>query len=110
MAISVVAPGSMVELRRVLVDHLAPGETRIRAVELVAADDHAEVRLGASVAGWVSASVDDGASYHPLGPDVRTGMEAGPMERGSRRRVLLRVAAPEAFRQRRVALLVGEGI
>lgn len=107
--VSIAAPGSMVELRRVLVDHLAPGESRNRAVEVVAAADLDEVRLAASAPGWIAVSTDDGMTFWPLGTDVRSGLDIGPMAAGERRQLSLKIHAPEEFRQRRIVLLIGEG-
>lgn len=79
-------------------------------VDLVASADHAEARLAATVADWVSVSVDGGTNYVPLGTSARTGYDLGPQVPGQRTRLKLRVTPQGEFRQRRVGILIGEGV
>lgn len=109
MAVTLTARNGLVSLRRIAVDGIAPGEHRDIDVDIVANAAHDEVRLAATVSGWLEVSVNGGMTWLPLGTDVMTGVDIGPMFAGQRRQVKVRVAPPVAFRQRRIGLLVGGG-
>lgn len=109
MAVTLTARKGLIQLRRIAVDGIAPGESRIVDVDLVANAAHDEVRLAATVSGWLEVSDDDGASWHPLGADVMAGYDVGPMADGERKTLKVRIAPPVEFRQRRIGLLVGGG-
>jgi len=100
---------ALVEARRFGVDFIGVGESRVIDAELVADADAPEVRLAATAAGWIAISTDNGTTYHALGTDVRAGLDVGPMVRGERKAVKIKVAPPAPFRQRRIGLLIGGG-
>lgn len=100
----------MVEARRLAADFLAPGNMAVIDADLVADANHNEVRIAATVAGWVAISTDGGNIFTPLGSDVISGVNVGPMSAGQRMPVKFRIQPPTEFRQRRIGIAIGTGV
>lgn len=111
MSVMLVAPATIIEAARVPLDMVRVGVPRQVALDLYALEAHAGPTLAATVANWVEASLDDGATWNALGDDPVTGFQVGAMTAGQRKAVLFRLTIPALtqIRTRAIALLVGEG-
>lgn len=117
-----VAPGGLLEVRTLAINHLAAGESRVFDLEILALGDVPECRLGRrdsmAALGTVEVSGDAGATWDTVpdaGSGAMTGPDYGPLISGDRKAVKVRLTLPAATpgvvlaRSRSIGLVLGFG-
>ena len=114
MSVRLVAPGSLVEVRRLPVECYASGTARTYDFEVLAITDEPECRVQCSQAGWLLLSTYGGTTWVAIpanAPGAMTGPNLGPLTAGQRLPIKIQVAVPGGtfIRTRSVALFLGLG-
>ncbi len=109
--VSLVLANTKLEMRHLNVSGARPGVTRVFDIDFLSIDGHGATTFGCSQAGWLSLSLDAGATYAAVPASVQGGLALAAFSPGERRPAKLKLLIPLGTdrRQAFVELHIGLG-
>jgi hypothetical protein len=109
--VSLVLANTTIEMRHLNVSAARPGVPRVFDVEFFSVDGHGAATFGCDQAGWLSLSLDGGATYTAVPASVQAGIALAAFSPGERRAAKLKLLIPAGTvrRQAFIDLPVGLG-